>query len=398
MHPPGADTVVVRYGDASIKSGRVRKRMERQLIENLGALLEDREIPGEVERRWARPLIRTDEEHIEAATEAAADAFGVTTVSSARSVEPEFEAILDVIGEIAPTVYEGGTFAINARRAGDLPFSSTDLGKEGGAAVFEAVDFEPEVDLDDPDVTFFVEARQKEAFVFLEKRSGPGGLPLGSQEPLVALVSGGIDSPVAAFRTMKRGSPIIPVYLDLGPYGGPDHRARAMETVRTLARFAPNFDMRTWVVPVGEAAELLMEEMERGRMLSYRRFMYAVAEAVAESTGAAGIVTGEALGQKSSQTAANFAVVSRATKLPVHRPLLSLDKHEITEEAKAIGTYDDSTIPAGCYRIAPDQVETAASIEKLLEMEPEGLLEMAEHAVEKAELVDPRALAEVPAE
>lgn len=398
MHPPGAETVVVRYGDASVKSGQVRGRMERQLIENLRALLDDRGIPGAVERRWSRPLIRIDEDHVEAAADAAADAFGVTTVSPARSVEPEFEAILAAIGETAPAVYDGGSFAIDARRAGDLPFSSTDLGEEGGAAVFDAVDFEPAVDLDDPDVTFFVEAREEEAFLFLEKRDGPGGLPLGTQRPLVALVSGGIDSPVAAFRAMKRGSPVIPVYLDLGAYGGPDHRARAMEAVRTLARYAPNFDVRTWIVPVGDAVELLMEEMDRGRMLSYRRFMYAVAEAVADSTGAAGIVTGEALGQKSSQTAANFAAVSRATELPIHRPLLTLDKHEITGEAKAIGTYDDSTIPAGCYRIAPDRVETDATVGDLLEREPEGLLEMAADAVEVAELVDPRALAEVSAE
>lgn len=392
MHPLGADTVVVRYGDASVKSGQVQGRMERQLADNLRALLADRGVPGTVERRWARPLVRTEEAHVEAATAAAVDAFGVVSASPAVTVTPELDVIVDAVAAAAEATYESGTFAVEARRSDkDLPFTSEDVGREAGSAVFDAVDFDPEVDLDDPDHTFHAEVREQEAFVFIEKRPGPGGLPLGSQGRQVVLVSGGIDSPVAAYEAMKRGSPVVPVYVDLGDYGGPDHRARAIETVKTLARYAPDEDWRTWVVPGGDAVDRLVSEMDRGRMLSYRRFMYRVGEGVAERTGAHGVVTGEAVGQKSSQTAINLGVVSRVTDLPVHRPLLTMDKPDITERARAIGTFEDSTIPAGCYRIAPDEVETNADHDRLLAVEPDDLLAMADEAVEDAERVDPTA-------
>ena len=390
MIPPGADTVVVRYGDASIKSHSVQVSMEKRLVGNLRALLADRDISASVQRQWTRPLIRlVDESTAEAALDAATDAFGVVNASAAVTVDPDLDVIVETIRELAPMAYDDPekTFAVSARRSGELDFTSKDVENEGGGAVFDAVSFEPTVDLDDPDVTFYAEVRDHEAYVFLEKRPGPGGLPLGTQSPVVALVSGGIDSPVAAFAMMKRGCPVIPVYVDLGDYGGPDHRARAMETVRRLTRYAPNFDLTTWVVPGGEAVDVLVDGMDRGRMLSWRRFIYAVGEAVAEETGAVGIVTGEAMGQKSSQTARNFGVTSRAVSLPVHRPLLTLDKAEITERARAIGTYRDSTIPAGCYRIAPDQVETSGTLDRLRQAEPEGLFVMASEAVADAERV-----------
>jgi len=391
MHPPGADTVVVRYGDASVKSAQVQGRMERMLADQLRSLLDDRDIPGETERRWSRPLVRTAEAHVEAATDAATDAFGVVSASPAASVAPELDAIAAAAGEAAAALYEGGSVAVEARRADkSLPFDSEDVGREAGSAVVEAAGGAP-VDLDDPDLTVFVEVREGEAFVFVEKRPGPGGLPLGSQGQFVALVSGGLDSPVAAYEAMKRGSPLVPVYLDLGEYGGPDHRARALAAVRHLAAFAPDRDWRTWVVPAGDAVAVLMAEMDRGRMLSYRRFMYRVGELVAERVGAHGVVTGEAVGQKSSQTAINLGVVSGAVDLPVHRPLLTWDKHEITERAREIGTFADATIPAGCYRLAPEEVETNGDRERLLAAEPDGLVAMAAEAVERAELVDPTA-------
>ncbi|WP_255167026.1 tRNA sulfurtransferase [Natrononativus amylolyticus] len=393
MHPPGADVVLIRQGDVSTKSNTVRRYMTDFLLENTEAVLADREIPGEIEPGWDRPLIHTDEAHVDAAATAAADVFGVVSTSPAVAVSTELEAIRETLAETAREHYTGGTFAVDARRADKrLPFTSEDVAREGGSAIWEAAETEgidPEVDLDDPDLTFGVEVREDAAYVFVERLEGPGGLPLGSQAPLVALVSGGIDSPVAAYELMKRGSPVIPVYVDLGDYGGPDHEARAIETVRTLSRYAPNFDMRTYRVPGGETVALLAETMEEGRMLSLRRFFYRIAEHIAEETGASGIVTGEAIGQKSSQTAQNIGVTSRVTDLPIHRPLLTRDKQEIVAQAREIGTYTDSTIDAGCNRIAPDRAETNARLEPLLAAEPDDLLERAAEAAERATLVDP---------
>jgi thiamine biosynthesis protein ThiI len=385
MLPPGADAALVRHGDVGVKSSAVQAGMERRLRDNLAAMLEDRGVDGDVEREWGRVIVRTEDP--DAAADAASDTFGVVSASPAISVPAELEAIRNALGDAAREHYEEGAFAVDARRAGEHDFDSHDVNREGGDAVWDAVEpsFEPEVDLDDPDITFSVEVRHEEAFVFLEKRDGPGGLPLGSQDPLVGLVSGGIDSPVAAWDVMKRGSPVVPLYLDLGPFGGPDHRARAEETARRLADFAPNFDLRLHVAPAGDAVQRLAEETGRTRMLSYRRFMYRVAEHVAEDAGAVGIVTGEALGQKSSQTAANFAVVDRATDLPVHRPLFTLDKQEIIARARDLETYRDSTIEVGCNKLAPSQPLTAAPLESVLADEPDDLYDLARDVADGVE-------------
>ncbi|ELY75529.1 tRNA sulfurtransferase [Natrinema gari] len=392
MHPPGADTVLIRHGDLNTKSNTVKRYMEDLLAENIEALLADRSVPGAVERRWNRPLIHTSEDAVEAATDAATDAFGVVSASPALTVSTEQARILEAVAETAREHYDGGTFAVDARRADkSLPYDSEDLARDAGNAIWEAVDdeFEPAVDLDDPDLTFGIEVRADVAFVYLEQVDGPGGLPLGSQEPVIALVSGGIDSPVAAYEMMKRGSPVVPAYVALGDYGGIDHEARAMETVRLLSAYAPNFDMQVYRVPGGETVAQLVEEMEQGRMLSLRRFFYRAAETLAERIDADGIVTGEAAGQKSSQTIRNLGVTSRATRLPIHRPLVTRDKQYIVAQAREIGTFTDSTIDAGCNRVTPDQVETNARLKPLLDAEPDDLLERAEDAAADAELVDP---------
>lgn len=392
MHPPGADTVLVRHGDINTKSQRVKRRMEGLLAENVEALLAGREVPGEVERRWNRPLVHTDPDRVTEARGAASDAVGVVSASACLTVSPDLEAITDALANVARERYEEGSFAIDARRAEkDLPFTSQDVAREGGDAVWRAVEdeFEPEVDLDDPDLTFGVEVHGDVAFLSLGAEEGPGGLPLRTQAPLVALVSGGIDSPVAAYEAMRRGSPIVPVYVDLGDYGGPDHEARAIETVSRLAKYAPNIDLGVYRVPGGETVAHLAETMEQGRMLSLRRFFYLIGEYVAEREGARGIVTGEAIGQKSSQTVRNLAVTDGVTDLPIHRPLLARDKQEIIAQAREIGTFEDSTIDAGCNRIAPDQAETNARLDRLLEEEPDDLATRAERAASEATIIEP---------
>jgi len=387
MQPPDADAVLVRHGDVGIKSRPVQARMEARLAENLRAQLDARGISGDVEREYGRLVVHADD--VDAATTAATETFGVVSASPAVVVDPTLDAIEAALAAAARARYDGGTFGVDARRAGDHDFDSRDIGREGGQAVWNAVedDFEPEVDLDDPDVTFSVECRQERAFVFLEARAGPGGLPLGTQDPLVALVSGGIDSPVAAWLAMKRGAPVVPVYLELGPYGGPDHEARAVETVRALARWAPDHDMTVRRVPVGDALERLDDAVGNTRMLSFRRFMYRVAERVADDVGAVGVVTGEAVGQKSSQTTANMAAVARATELPIHRPLLAWDKQEIIAKARELDTYRDATMDVGCDRLAPDQPATAATADRVEAAEPDGFLDWAADAADARDTI-----------
>lgn len=394
MHPPGAETVLVRHGEIGTKSTQVQARMEQRLAGAVRAGIEARGLDGSVERKHTRLYVHTTDD-IETVTDAVTDTFGVISASPALSTEPTMTAISNALVATAAHHYSGGSFAVRARRAGDTdahPFDSTDIEERGGDAVWRAAverGIDPEVDLDSPDVRFSVECRPDRALVFLENTAGPGGLPLGTQDPVVALVSGGIDSPVAGWLAMKRGCPVYPLYVDLGAYGGVDHRLRAAETVSRLAAFAPGRDMRLRVAPGGEAVERIVATTDSARMPVWRRFLYRVAERVASDLGAVGLVTGESIGQKSSQTSANIGVASAVTTLPVHRPLLSMDKHEITGLARDIGTYAESTIDTGCYRLAPENPATRPSLATVREAEPDGIPALAREAAGAVEVVEP---------
>ncbi len=392
MIPRGADIVLVRHRELGTKSARVQGRMEAQLERNLEAMLDLRKISGSVTRERGRLFIHTSEDAIDDATDAAAATFGVASASPAISIPPTLDAITSTLARLAPDVYPAGTFAVRARRAGKRsahPFSSNDIEFDGGAAIWEAVEstFPPEVDLDDPDVTFFVECRQERAYVFFASRDGPGGFPLGAQGRVVSLISGGIDSPVAAWEIMRRGCEIVPVYFDFEAYGGPDHVARAESSVRQLATFAPGADMTLYRAPIGEAVETMVEHVHRTRMLTLRRLMFAVAAAIATDVDAHGLVTGESLGQKSSQTGPNLAVTSNIVELPIYRPLLTRDKQDIISQAKRIGTYEEATINAGCNRVAPDYPETNAREDDVVSAEPPDFFERVDQILDRTEAV-----------
>ncbi|MFB6194590.1 MAG: tRNA sulfurtransferase [Haloplanus sp.] len=382
-----ADAVLVSFGELATKSREVRTKMTRRLRDNVAALLDARGVDATVDREWARIVIRADDP--DRAARVAADAMGVVRARPVVRRPADLDAITDALASLARRVPPDGTYAVRARRVGDgndHPFTSPELEREGGRVVGEVTD--AAVDLDDPDRTYHVEVRGDAAFVAARTYEGPGGLPLGTQDPLVALVSGGHDSPVAAYEVMRRGAPIIPVYVGLGVYGGPDHEARAAATTRRLARYAPNFDCRLRVVPGGGLVATLIDAVEDTRMLSWRRAILTVAETVADKEGAAGIVTGEAMGQKSSQTAANLAVTDAAVDRPVHRPLFAWDKPDIVDRARAIGTYEDSAIPVGCERLDPPFPETRASLSAVEAAEPDDLLDRAAAAVDDLRIVD----------
>lgn len=394
MHPPGAETVLVRYGEIGVKSPQLRGRMEQTLQENLLAILDDRGADAEVTRENTRLYVHTDTETVEEVTAAVTDTFGVVSASPVRRVEPTKAAITDALAEATRAHYDGQPYAVRVQRAGPKsahPFSSTELERDGGevvGTVAQESGTEPTVDLDDPEMTFSVECREEDAYVFLDRREGSGGLPLGTQKPLVALLSGGIDSPVAAWLAMKRGAPVYPLYVDLGTYGGVDHRLRAEETAATLAAYAPNYDTRLRVAPAGDAIESLAADLDLYRMVVVRRFMLRVAEEVAADLGAVGIVTGESVGQKSSQTTANLRVTSAATDLPVHRPLLGHDKSTISQRAQDIGTYPDSTIDTGCHRLAPDRPATQPPLTQVQNAEPDNLGDRAAGVASERTLIE----------
>ncbi|MEF8799434.1 MAG: tRNA sulfurtransferase [Halolamina sp.] len=397
MQPSALDIAVVRFGELGIKSGKVRGQMLDRLAENVERILEDRSIAGAVERRWSRILVRPQEgEEPDFATvdaaRAASDAFGVVSTRPAITVRAEEEGIATAARSLAADHPAGATFAVRAHRAGaaaEHPFTSQELERNIGGVVGEATG--APVDLDDPDVTYRLEIRDQEAFVSAQEYDGPGGLPVGTQGKTVLLFSGGLDSPVAAWELLKRGLELRPVYLDLGDYGGPDHLARAEETARVVGRYAPHIDMRLRVVPAGELVDDLVARTESTRMLSLRRAMLRTAEGVADDIGAHSLATGEAVGQKSSQTGPNIRTTDAAAKRPVYRPLLSRDKPEIVEQARDIGTFVDATMNVGCERVAPEYPETNATLEQVEAAEPADLLERAEALAAERYVAEPPA-------
>ncbi|MFB6280917.1 MAG: tRNA sulfurtransferase [Haloferacaceae archaeon] len=396
--PRGAapEVVLAAYGEIGVKSSRVRGRMERRLRDNLAAVLDDRGIDAAVERRWSRLVVETPDP--DAAAAAAADVPGVVWARPAAVVPPTLDAVARTTAALAERV-EPTTFAVRANRAGPPerhPFSAREVERRAGAAVEAATD--ATVDLDDPGTTIRVDVRERDAFVSPREVRGPGGLPVGTQGRAVALVSGGIDSPVAAWETMRRGCAVVPTYVDLGDYGGADHRARAIRTIRRLARYAPNEDLRPRVVEAGDIAADLVESVDDTRMLSLRRAMLAAGAALAERTGADAVVTGESIGQKSSQTGPNLAVTDAAVDLPVHRPLLTRDKEEVVAAARDLGTFEDATVAAGCQRVAPTAPETRASLDAVAAAEPGDLLDRARAAGRDARVIEVGASADADAD
>jgi thiamine biosynthesis protein ThiI len=385
--PLATDVVLVSFGELGTKSSEVRGKMTDRLRDNVAALLADRGVEATVERTWARLVVHTPDP--EWAARIAADAMGVVWARPAVGGPADHDAIGDTLAGLARDAPPVDTYAVRARRVGDddaHDFSSRDLEREGGRIVGAVTD--ASVDLDDPDRTYHVEVRGDRAHVAAESVAGPGGLPVGTQAPLVALVSGGHDSPVAAYEAMRRGAPIRPVYVDLGAYGGPDHEARAAATVDRLASYVPNVDCRLRIVPGGDVVDRLVTEVGETRMLSWRRALLRIGEVVAERTDAAGVVTGEAIGQKSSQTVRNLAVTDAAVDCPVHRPLLTRDKADIVEQARAIGTDEDSSIPAGCERLAPSTPATGTTLDAVEAAEPDDLLDRAAAAVDDLWIAD----------
>jgi thiamine biosynthesis protein ThiI len=381
------DTVLVSFGDIGSKSREVRGKMTRRLRENVAALLDAHSVEATVDAEWARVVVHTPDP--DRAARIAADAPGVVRARPSVRVPADRDTIVDAVRSFARDAADVATYAVRARRAGDdddHDFTSREIERVGGRAVGTVTG--ASVDLDDPDRTYHVEVRGDDANVSTASYAGPGGLPVGTQDPLVVLVSGGHDSPVAAYETMRRGSPVVPLYVDLGRYGGPDHEAKAVATVRRLGRYAPNVDTRLRVVPGGDVAERLVAAVDDTRMLSWRRALLRMAEAVADREGAVGVVTGEALGQKSSQTATNLAVTDAAVDCPVHRPLFAWDKADIVDRAREIGTYEDSSIPAGCERLDPPFPATGATLDAVEAAEPDDLLDRAVAAVDDCRIVD----------
>src|ERR1700729_852798 len=369
----GDPCALLRFGELALK-GRRRSTFAAALERNLRRAL--RRV-GEVEfhRRGSSFLVIPSPDALADTLEVATELPGFSVVQPALRIEPSVsrapEAAVELLRELEP-----GSFAVRARRRDkSFPVHSMDIAREVGAAVGQQLG--RRVDLSHPDIQLHVDAYARELFVSVDRLRGAGGLPVGTSGRAMVLLSGGIDSPVAASRMLRRGLRCDFVHFSGQPLTGPESAYKAYALVARLNRFQGR--SRLFVVPFGITQRLL-------------------ASSAAGREQCEALVTGDSLGQVASQTLRNLEVVEGAATLPLLRPLLDRDKSEIIEAAERLGTFETSILPDEdcCTLLAPGRTVTWTEPEPLVELERRVDVEtVVEQLVEQALEMWPRL--EVPA-
>jgi thiamine biosynthesis protein ThiI len=296
----------------------------------------------------------------------AAQVCGVSSVARAWRVPSTVEAMK---GAVARLIEDRSfrTFRISARRAfKTYPMTSVELNRALGTFVVERVGPGVRVDLRGAELDIHVEVLPSETLVHGDRVPGPGGLPVGVSGVVAAMLSGGIDSPVAAWRMMKRGCRVVFVHFHSVPYLPATSQTKARALVERLTAW--QYRSQLFLVPLGEIQrEVVLAVPAPLRVVVYRRMMVRITEALARQTGALALTTGESLGQVASQTLPNIARVDEVAGMPILRPLIGMDKLEITAEAQRLGTFEISIEPDAdcCTLFVPRHPATRVSGEEI---------------------------------
>jgi thiamine biosynthesis protein ThiI len=334
------NSVVVHYQEIALK-GRNRPWFIGRLVRNIRAATSDLDVTRVVSRAGRIEVVLGAPDAWDAVAERLRYVFGIANFSRAALVPLDVDLlareILNDLGDL-----QVSTFRVSARRADKrFPLTSPQIEREVGGRIKQAKGWR--VDLDNPEFTIHLEALTGEAFYYFGKHPGPGGMPTGVSGRVVALLSGGIDSPVAAYRLMRRGCRVIPVHFHSYPILSRASQEKVRELTALLTRYQQY--TRLYLVPFGEIQQRIMLAVRPAlRVVIYRRLMMRIAAAIAGITHARGLVTGEVIGQVASQTLENIETIGAVVTMPVFRPLIGMDKDEITVEAQRLGTYSISII------------------------------------------------------
>lgn len=334
-------SVVIHYQEIALK-GKNRPWFVARLVRNIKEATRDLDVRDVRALQGRIELVLGDGTAWDTARDRVARVFGIGNFARAGRAPLDVDAIATaILKDLGPE--DPSSFRVSARRSDKrFPLTSPQIEFEVGGRIKEARGWR--VDLARPALTIHVEALSNDAFYFFGKERGAGGLPVGASGRVACLLSGGIDSPVAAWRMMRRGCRVMFVHFHSYPILSRASQEKARELAGLLARY--QYHSRLVLVPFGEIQQrVVLAVAPPLRVVIYRRLMMRIAERLARLNRAQALVTGEVVGQVASQTLENMATIGSAVSLPVLRPLVGMDKEEITAEAQRLGTYPISIIP-----------------------------------------------------
>jgi tRNA uracil 4-sulfurtransferase len=354
---------VIHYNELGLKKGN-RDYFENALCANINTVLENcgTERVRRISGRLLLPLSADpDSQEIK---KRLGRIFGIANFAEARTSSQAVENLQEnAWALIKGRVFK--SFRIEARR-GDktFPLTSVEINERVGAYVKDRS--QARVDLEKPELTCWIEIVERQAFIYVERLPGPGGLPVGTSGKVIVLLSGGIDSPVAAWKMIKRGC--TPVFVHFHSF--PDTNNESQEKAKQIVRLLSQYSLRSkiYLVPFADIQRHIMVDTPvETRVILYRRYMMRLAEQIARREKARVLVTGDSVGQVASQTIENIDVISRAISMPILRPLIGDDKIEIVDAARRIGTYDISILPDQdcCSLFVPKHPETKATVSEI---------------------------------
>ncbi len=365
------EIILCKYGEIALK-GLNRASFENILIKQLKRRLKNVgafDVSRAQSTVYVTPL--SENEDMESAMDACRKVFGFVALSRALEVEKEMDVICRKAKEVlAPRFSEYRTFKVEAKRADKrFPLASPEICRLVGQAILQG-NPRLKVDVHAPDCTVRVEIREKSAFLHAGQEKGAGGMPVGSAGRAMLLLSGGIDSPVAGYMIAKRGAVLEAVHFQSPPYTG----ERALEKVLDLARQVSVYSgrIKVRVISLTEIQETIARECEEDYFtLLLRRFMMRLADRAAKEFGCEALITGESLGQVASQTLQALHVTDSVVTMPVFRPCIGMDKEEIVQIARRIGTFETSVLPFEdcCTVFTPRHPKTRPELEKVLAQE-----------------------------
>ena len=363
---------ILHYHELALK-GRNRPFFEQRLVRNVKSAFRDLQIRTVDPLQGRIRVTLPDEMTWATVRERLSRVFGVVNFSEAHSVpldlkRPDLAPLLTAVGDQARDL-SFGTFRVSAKRS-DKRFSLTSMDVEREVGAYVCAVTGKRVSLKAPDLTIHIEMLSPNTYCSVRKETGPGGMPVGVSGTVACLLSGGIDSPVAAFRMMKRGCETTFIHFHGRPFVSRASEEKVREIVGLLTQY--QYRSRLHLIPFGEIQRhIVLSAPAPFRVVLYRRMMLRIAEELARRDQCWALVTGDSLGQVASQTAENLTVVGEAATLPILRPLIGMDKVEITEQAQAIGTFETSIEPdQDCCRLfVPRHPSTRTHLDQIRKVE-----------------------------